>query len=66
MGITKEIVENVLENPAQVVAGDMNTLVAQKRWGKGLLRIVFTSSGDEKKIITFYYTTKIKKYLKEE
>ncbi len=66
MGITKEIVENVLKNPAQVVAGDMNTVIAQKKWTKGLLRVIFTSSGNEKKIITFYYTTKIKKYFKEE
>ena len=31
-GVTRELVEEVLRKPEQVVPGDLNTLVAQRRW----------------------------------
>ena len=41
LGITAEEVEDLLRNPAQVVPGDRNVLVAQARRGEGLLRVPF-------------------------
>jgi hypothetical protein len=34
-GVTREVVENVVLSPDQVVAGDLSTLVAQSQWRGG-------------------------------
>jgi len=65
LGITKEQVEDVLQNPDQVVTGYQNTLVAQSRWGGGLLRVPFIEVKEGRKILTFYWTSKVEKYWRE-
>jgi hypothetical protein len=63
--ITRQEVENMIRKPEQIVSGDQNTLVAQSRRGKGLLRVAFKSVGAERKILTLYWTSKVQKYWKE-
>ena len=65
LGITAEEVEDLLRNPAQVVAGDRNVLVAQARRGKGLLRVPFVDVEGNKKVLTIYWTSRVEKYWKE-
>jgi hypothetical protein len=65
LGITTEEVENLLRNPAQVVPGDRNVLVAQARRGKGLLRVPFVDVEGNKKVLTIYWTSRVEKYWKE-
>lgn len=65
LGITREEVEEVLAHPEQTVPGDLGALVAQSRRGDGLLRVPFVASGDERKILTVYWTSKVEKYWKE-
>ena len=38
-GVTREVVQNVVLSPNQVVPGDLSTLVAQSQWRGGLLRV---------------------------
>ncbi len=64
--ITKQEVENLLSNPEQIVSGDMGVLIAQSRYRDGLLRIAFVERENKRKILTMYWTSKIKKYWKEE
>lgn len=66
LGITKQIVENSVLNPDQIVPGDMNVLVAQTKTGNGLLRIPFVEVEGNRKILTVYWTSKIEKYWKKE
>jgi len=65
-GITRAEVEEVVMNPAQIVPGDLEALVAQTRRGRGLLRVPFAQAGDDRKILTVYWTSKVEKYWKEE
>jgi hypothetical protein len=65
LGITAEEVEDLLRNPAQVVSGDRNVLVAQARRGKGLLRVPFVDVEGNKKVLTIYWTSRVEKYWKE-
>jgi hypothetical protein len=65
LGITAEEVEDLLRNPAQVVPGDRNVLVAQARRGKGLLRVPFVDVEGNKKVLTIYWTSRVEKYWKE-
>jgi len=58
-------VENVLRNPEQIVPGDRDALVAQARRGNGLLRVLFVEVEGNRKIVTVYWTSKLKKYWKE-
>ena len=53
-------------NPAQIVPGDLEALVAQTRRGRGLLRVPFAQAGDDRKILTVYWTSKVEKYWKGE
>lgn len=64
MGITRREVENLLGNPNQIAPGDRDTLVAQARRGNGLLRVPFVEVGEERKILTVYWTSKVEKYWK--
>lgn len=65
LGITRQEVEDVLAHPEQVVPGDLGAWVAQSRRGDGLLRVPFVVSGDERKILTVYWSSKVEKYWKE-
>jgi len=65
LGITAEEVEDLLRNPAQVVSGDRNVLVAQASRGKGLLRVPFVDVEGNKKVLTIYWTSRVEKYWKE-
>jgi hypothetical protein len=64
--ITREEIETLLTSPAQVVNGDMGILVAQGRTRDGLLRAPFVRTGDNLRIITVYWTSRIEKYWEEE
>ncbi|MBI4596387.1 MAG: hypothetical protein HY730_08440 [Candidatus Tectomicrobia bacterium] len=66
MGITKLEVEGLIENPEQIVPGDMGVLVAQTANRNGLLRSLFIETGVGRKIIRVYWTSKVKKYWKEQ
>ncbi len=65
LGITRQEVEDLLMEPEQVVPGDLEALVAQKRRDNGLLRVPFIGTGEERKILTVYWTSRIEKYWKE-
>ena len=57
LGITRQEIENLLIEPEQVVPGDLAALVAQKRRGNGLLRVPCIEAGEERKILTVYWTS---------
>lgn len=66
IGVTHSEVEALLENPQQIVLGDMDTFIAQSKRGNGLLRVPFKDTGENRKILTIYWTSKIEKYWREE
>jgi len=65
-GITRAVVEGVVTNAEQVAPGALNILIAQSRWQGGLLRVPFIESGEGRKIITLYWTSRIKRYWREQ
>ena len=65
LGITKERVEDVVRNPQQIVPGDLDLLIAQSKFEGGLLRILYVESGNERRIVTVYWTSKVERYWKE-
>ena len=65
LGIGRQEVEDLLSRPQQIVPGDLGAFVAQCRRGNGLLRVPFMATGDERKILTVYWTSKAEKYWKE-
>jgi hypothetical protein len=62
LGIGRGEVEGVLTNPEQLVPGDRGTLIAQARRRNGLLRVVFVEHGDERTILTMYWTSRVERY----
>jgi hypothetical protein len=64
-GITRFLIEEVITNPGQTVPGDLNALVAQTKFGGGLIRVPFLQEQDELKILTLYWTSRVEKYWKE-
>jgi len=66
LGITKQEVENLVNNPEQIVPGDMGASIAQARNRNGLLRVPFTEISEGRKILTVYWTSKVERYWKEE
>lgn len=66
LGITRPEVEELVMNPAQIVQGDLGAFVAQTRRGRGLLRLPFAQVGDDRRILTVYWTSKVDKYWKGE
>lgn len=66
LGATRQEVEVLVSNPEQVAPGDMDVLVAQAKTRNGLLRVPFTELGEDRKILTVYWTSKVDKYWKEE
>ena len=65
LGVTREQVEEVLRHPEQIVAGDQSALIAQSRRDDGLLRVPFLSVGEDRKILTVYWTSRIGRYWKD-
>jgi hypothetical protein len=65
LGVTREEVEEVLRHPEQIVAGDQSALIAQSRRDDGLLRVPFLSVGEDRKILTVYWTSRIDRYWKD-
>jgi hypothetical protein len=59
LGVTREEVEEVLRHSGQIVAGDQSALIAQSRRDDGLLRVPFLSVGEDRKILTVYWTSRI-------
>ena len=45
-------VEEILENPEQIVPGDRVVLVAQTRRGNGLLRVPFVEAEGSRQVLT--------------
>ncbi|MGC9169093.1 MAG: DUF4258 domain-containing protein [Desulfurella sp.] len=64
LNIRKLDIENIILNPQQIVAGDLDALVAQSKFESGLIRVVFKKESGNIKILTIYYTSKIDKYWK--
>jgi hypothetical protein len=65
LGVTREEMEEVLRHPEQIVAGDQSALIAQPRRDNGLLRVPFLSIGEDRKILTVYWTSRIGRYWKD-
>ncbi len=63
--ITKAEFESVVISPEQIVPGDLNVLVAQSKFEKGLIRIPFLDIGGTRKILTVYWTSKVSRYWQE-
>ena len=66
LGITSPEVEAVVLNPTQIVPGDAGTFVAQSSRGSGLLRVPFVQVGEDRKVLTVYWTSRVDKYWKGE
>lgn len=64
--ISRQEVEDLLQAPEQVVPGDMMAFVAQKKKQDGLLRVPFMAIGNDRKILTIYWTSKIDRYWRKE
>ncbi|MHB1665706.1 MAG: DUF4258 domain-containing protein [bacterium] len=64
--LKKSDVEKIVNNPHQIVSGDLDAFVAQFKKDNGLLRIPFKYVGEDIKILTIYWTSKTDKYWKEE
>ncbi len=54
--IPKRLIENVLKNPEEVVAGAFGRKIAHKFISGKLLRIVYEEHSETLVIITVYYT----------
>ncbi|MEQ9357969.1 hypothetical protein [Coleofasciculus chthonoplastes] len=59
--ITRQEVETVLMNPQQVIVED-NVFVSQFRRGGSLLRVIFVEIGNNKRILTLYWTNQVNRY----
>ncbi len=63
--IGKEIIENALRNPDEIVEGKKNRKIAHKIVGTKLLRVVFETNEKTYIVITAYYAEP-KRYMKNE
>ena len=61
-GITREQIERLVRDPEQIAPGYRDALVAQARSGGGLLRVPFVEVGEQRKLLTVYWTSRIDKY----
>lgn len=66
LGITKQEVEELVSNPEQIVPGDLDARVAQKKTRDGLLRAPFINIEKDRKILSVYWTSKTEKYWNED
>lgn len=65
-GVTREEIERVVEEPDQVVSGRGEAQVAQARRGPRLLRVPFVKEGEERILLTLYWTSKTDKYWRQD
>jgi hypothetical protein len=65
LGISREEIEAVAENPQQIIV-ENDILVAQSQRGNGLLRVPFVEIGRTRRILTLYCTNQVKRYWQEE
>ena len=65
-GLTREVVQNVVRRPDQVVPGDLSILIAQSQWRGGLLRVPFIETDQGRKLITVYWTSRVRRYWREQ
>ena len=61
--ISIDNVKEVMDNPDKTIKNSSGNVIAQKLFGKQLIRVIFFLRNNEKVIITAYKTTKLKKYL---
>ncbi|MBI4481747.1 MAG: DUF4258 domain-containing protein [Acidobacteria bacterium] len=64
--ISRAEVETLLAKPEQIVTGDRGVLVAQARRRGGLIRAPFVDVGNDRKVLTVYWTSRVARYWKEE
>ena len=61
-GISRELVEEVLQSPDSINDGYLGRKVAQKRINGRLIRVVCETVDNDVVVITAYVTSKVKKY----
>ncbi|MCG9886169.1 MAG: DUF4258 domain-containing protein [Cyanobacteria bacterium] len=61
-GITRGEVEVVAKSPEQIVPDDPPVEIAQSRYKEGLLRVPFVDDIDQRRLITIYWTSQVKRY----
>ncbi len=64
-GVTRRLVEEVARNPSQLAPGDSGIFVAQNLWQGGVLRIPFIETDGGRKLLTVYWTSRVKRYWRE-
>jgi hypothetical protein len=64
-GVTRDEVDEAVRNPTQTVTGDLGAMVAQVKYGAGLLRVVFIDHDGERRILTLYWTSQVERYWRE-
>lgn len=62
LGISASTVERVARSPEQVVPGRGRARVTQARWQHGLIRVIFVDHGEERRLITVYWTSQVDRY----
>ena len=61
-GISRELVEEVLQSPDSINDGYLGRKVTQKRINGRLIRVVYETVDNDVVVITAYVTSKVKKY----
>ena len=64
-GITRQDVETVVESPEQIVPDDPPIEIAQSHHADGLLRVPFVDDDQQRRLITVYWTSQVKRYWQE-
>lgn len=65
-GITRQDVETVIQSPEQIVPDDPPVEIAQSRYDDGLLRVPFVDDDQQRRLITVYWTSQVKRYWQED
>ncbi|GAB4349462.1 MAG: hypothetical protein Fur0042_16820 [Cyanophyceae cyanobacterium] len=65
-GIQRSDVEAVAQSPEQIVPDDPPVEIAQSRYAEGLLRIPFVDEADQRRLVTVYWTSQVKRYWRGE
>ena len=61
--VTRQEVEDLASHPEQIVPGDINVLIAQAKTRNGLLRVPFVEIEGNRKVLTIYWTSKVREIL---
>ena len=62
-GIKKEEVIQTINDPEKLGKNSGNNLIAEKSFGRKLLRVFYRVEDEDKLIITAYKTSKVEKYI---